>query len=192
MKFRFLQAPGTQIHQTLALMSALVFVRRRALGYVHSSGLCFRGLRTSSAHFNISQIDDKPINELNVTEYRKHIALVSQEPVSILVGKYSLLYTDLVMNRRSTLDLSASTSSLVQPNPFRRFRRKRSRQRVATQISWTSFNLFPSEYLIIHLSECRLTFPTVALILRSEARVRSCLAVKNVSLIPRRIPFAEN
>jgi len=28
-------------------------------------------------------IDDQPISELNVQEYRKHLALVSQEPVSI-------------------------------------------------------------------------------------------------------------
>ena len=29
-------------------------------------------------------LDEQPISELNVTEYRKHIALVSQEPVSVL------------------------------------------------------------------------------------------------------------
>jgi ABC-type transport system involved in Fe-S cluster assembly fused permease/ATPase subunit len=28
-------------------------------------------------------LDDQPISELNVREYRKHLALVSQEPVSI-------------------------------------------------------------------------------------------------------------
>ena len=28
-------------------------------------------------------IDDQPISELNVQEYRKHLALVSQEPVYI-------------------------------------------------------------------------------------------------------------
>jgi ATP-binding cassette subfamily B (MDR/TAP) protein 1 len=28
-------------------------------------------------------IDDQPISELNVQEYRKHLALVSQEPVSV-------------------------------------------------------------------------------------------------------------
>jgi ATP-binding cassette subfamily B (MDR/TAP) protein 1 len=28
-------------------------------------------------------VDDQPISELNVQEYRKHLALVSQEPVSV-------------------------------------------------------------------------------------------------------------
>ena len=28
-------------------------------------------------------LDDQPISELNVQEYRKHLALVSQEPVSV-------------------------------------------------------------------------------------------------------------
>jgi ABC-type transport system involved in Fe-S cluster assembly fused permease/ATPase subunit len=33
-------------------------------------------------------IDDQPISELNVQEYRKHLALVSQEPVSPSISDY--------------------------------------------------------------------------------------------------------
>lgn len=35
-------------------------------------------------------LDDQPISDLNVTEYRKHIALVSQEPVSHLSSRNML------------------------------------------------------------------------------------------------------
>lgn len=35
-------------------------------------------------HGNI-YLDDQPINEMNVQEYRKNIALVSQEPVCIVI-----------------------------------------------------------------------------------------------------------
>ena len=45
-------------------------------------------------------IDDQPISELNVQEYRKHLALVSQEPVSVY-NLCSLIFC--LMSIRQTL-----------------------------------------------------------------------------------------
>ena len=37
-------------------------------------------------------LDEQPIHEFNVSEYRKHIALVSQEPVRLSHGLCELVY----------------------------------------------------------------------------------------------------
>jgi ATP-binding cassette subfamily B (MDR/TAP) protein 1 len=59
-------------------------------------------------------LDGQPIEELNVTEYRKHIALVSQEPVW---PNCFMFFEAEALSRHCMAELSDLTFSLERPNP---------------------------------------------------------------------------
>lgn len=84
-------------------------------------------------------LDGKPINEFNIQEYRKQIALVSQEPVSTTY-RYVFLrdLKEAVPPRLCMLAPSVSTSYLAQPSPNPRSRKKNLKRPAVMQTSWIS------------------------------------------------------
>lgn len=83
-------------------------------------------------------LDGQPINEMNVQEYRKNIALVSQEPVRVtflfIPSRSGVLIIDRV-RRHFTLVLFASTSCLVPRSQGKRSHRKSSSRLAEMQTS---------------------------------------------------------
>jgi len=63
----------------------------------------FMSLTDTQFTYQVWQLDGQDISELNVQEYRKHLALVSQEPVSECHRVVLLLVLMCFLRRRCTL-----------------------------------------------------------------------------------------
>jgi len=117
----------------------------------------------------IYQLDDELISDLNIQEYRKHIALVSQEPACFLAS-----------SRRCMPEPFGSISFLGPSSPNPKSHKRRSNKYVAMPTFLTSSNHYPSSYFY---RACRALTDVkipVVLTLKLGAKVLSCRAVRSV------------